>query len=85
MKKRKYTELSELKECLKKKNCSYKKLSDELGISIDAVNNKLNGYTLLNINEMKRMVMLFDMNPGDINRLFITNETITVKKEKSIN
>ena len=63
--------MRELKKFLKKKNISYKKLSDELGISIDAINNKLNGYTLLNINEMKHMVKLFNMEPVDINKYFI--------------
>ena len=42
-----------------------------MGISIDAINNKLNGYTLLNINEMKHMVKLFNMEPVDINKYFI--------------
>ena len=52
-------------------------LSDELGISIDAINNKLNGYTLLNINEMKHMVTLFNMKPVDINKYFIGSESVS--------
>ena len=82
MKKRKYAELRELKKFLKKKKYSYKKLSDELGISIDAINNKLNGYTLLNINEMKRMVTLFNMQPVDINKFFIAGGENSNSEEK---
>ena len=82
LKKRKYAELRELKKFLKKKNFSYKRLSDELGISIDAINNKLNGYTLLNINEMKSMVTLFNMQPTDIKRFFIVGSDNTVNDEK---
>ena len=82
MKKRKYAELRELKKFLKKKNFSYKMLSDELGISIDAINNKLNGYTLLNINEMKHMVTLFNMKPVDINKYFIIGSENVSNEEK---
>ncbi len=82
LKKRKYAELRELKKFLKKKNFSYKRLSDELGISIDAINNKLNGYTLLNINEMKSMVTLFNMQPTDIKRFFIVGSDNTGNDEK---
>ncbi len=83
MKERKYVELSELKEFLKKKKCSYRRLSYELGISIDAVNNKLNGYTLLNINEIKRIVILFNIKPTEVDRLFITNGDIVREEEKA--
>ena len=71
MKEKKYAELKELKNFLKRKNCSYKNLSNELGISIDAINNKLNGYTLLNINEMGIIISVFEMSNKDIKRCFL--------------
>lgn len=79
LKERKYFELKELKKFLKRRNISYKRLSDELGISIDAVNNKLNRYTSLNICEMNQMVMLFNMKPSDISRFFVMGDRIFEK------
>ena len=82
MKEKKYDELKELKNYLKRKNCSYKNLSNVLGISIDAINNKLNGYTLLNISEMNQIVSNFDMSTKDINRCFLPG---SFKNENMVN
>ena len=55
MKKQKAPELKELKKLLHRKNISYKRLSKRLNISVDAVNNKLNGYTLFNSIEILKI------------------------------
>ena len=53
-KERKYTELKRLKKFLKRKNITYNKLSKILDISLDAVNNKLNGYTEMTVIECEK-------------------------------
>jgi transcriptional regulator with XRE-family HTH domain len=67
---KKYSEFSNLKMLMKRRKCSYKKLSDEIGISIDAINNKLNGYTALNIDEAKRISCILKIHPSEFNRYF---------------
>lgn len=70
MKIKKYSEFSNLKILMKRRKYSYKKLSDEIGLSIDAINNKLNGYTALNIEEAKRISCILKIHPSDFNRYF---------------
>lgn len=70
IKQKKYAELVQLKKFLKRKNISYGQLASILGISIDAVNNKLNGYTDLTLSEMNSLIYKFDMSTSDVMKYF---------------
>lgn len=71
MKSKKYDEFTALKKLIKRKNYSYRKLALESGISLNAINNKLNGYTALNIDEAKKISMILKICPSDFNRFFL--------------
>ena len=70
MKKQKAPELKELKKLLHRKNISYKRLSKRLNISVDAVNNKLNGYTLFNSIEILKNSQFLNRDKGNIFKYF---------------
>ncbi len=70
MKKQKAPELKELKKLLRRKNISYKRLSKRLNISVDAVNNKLNGYTLFNSIEIFKISKFLNIEEGIIFKYF---------------
>lgn len=68
---RKYTELKRLKKFLKRKNITYNKLSKILDISLDAVNNKLNGYTEMTVPEMNTIIYELDMKTSEVFECFM--------------
>ncbi len=70
MKKQKAPEIKELKKLLHRKNISYKRLSKRLNISVDAVNNKLNGYTLFNSIEILKISQFLNIEKGNIFKYF---------------
>ena len=70
MKMRKREPLNELKKLLKKRNYSYRKFAEEIHMSVDALNNKLNGYTLFNTWEVDKLVVKLQIEPDEINRYF---------------
>ena len=66
----KYPEMVELKRFLHKKNITYRKLSEIIGISLDAANNKLNGYTDFNRHEMITIYKAFGLTPVQFIKVF---------------
>ncbi len=66
MKKRRYVELVKLKGLMREKKISYRKLSKETKISVDALNNKINGYSLLNTEEIYKIVDVLEISPENI-------------------
>ncbi len=70
-KRHKYGEMKNLKKFLKRKNVSYRDLADILGISLDAVNNKLNGYTPMTVSEMNAVVDELDMKMSEVFECFM--------------
>ena len=54
MKIKKYSELTRLKKLLHKKNLSYRALARQIPMSTDALNNKLNGYSVFKSNEVEQ-------------------------------
>ena len=56
MREKKYEEMTNLKKLIKRKNISYRKLAEDMQMSLNAINNKLNGYTVFNIYEAEKTV-----------------------------
>ena len=80
MKCRKYSEMKELKNLIRRKNMSYRRLAGAIGISTDAINNKLNGYTAFNLYEAEKIINILDISAEDINRYFFGNHCETQQK-----
>lgn len=70
MKRRLYPILNELKGKIRLENKTYKSISQEIGISIDALNNKINGYSSFNIDEVESLIRVLNINPEEIIRYF---------------
>lgn len=66
MKNRKYTVLNSLKIKIREEEENYRSLSRKTGISVNALNNKLNGYSTFNIDEVYKLVECLNINPKDI-------------------
>jgi len=70
LKKKKFQEMTELKLLIKKRNYSYRKLAECMNISLDAVNNKLNGYTALTLSDAEKIIHILGINSKDVNKYF---------------
>jgi transcriptional regulator with XRE-family HTH domain len=62
----KYYDLRALKGLLKEKNINYELLSKDANISMSALNNKLNGYSVFNTIEVDRLVAYLKISPDNI-------------------
>lgn len=69
-KKHKYGEMKNLKKFFRRKNISYRELADILGIGLDTVNNKLNGYTPMTVSEMNTIIYELDMKTREVFECF---------------
>ncbi len=63
---KKYRELVELKGLMREKKVNYRELSKQLSISISALSNKINGYTIFNILEVEKIVSILKIQPERI-------------------
>lgn len=63
---KKYEELSELKGRMRKEGYSYRKLSEETGISVNAINNKLNGYSAMDTDDVELITKTLGILPEEI-------------------
>ena len=68
---RKYEELNCLKGLIREKKYSYKSLSQEMALSVDAINNKLNGYTMLTVYDIVSFMKVLDIDNSQIMKYFL--------------
>lgn len=83
MKVKKYDELNALKGLMTEKKVTYRELSDKSGISLSALNNKINGYSVFNIDELSSIVEILDIDANEIPKYFFPSTLrIAIKAEK---
>ncbi|MDU4480267.1 DUF739 family protein [Clostridium sp.] len=70
MKKRNYEILNALKGKIREENKNYRSLSKETGISVNALNNKLNGYSVFDMREISIIVEKLNIEPDEIIKYF---------------
>lgn len=70
MKKKNYEVLNALKGKIKEEQKNYRSLSKETGISVNALNNKLNGYSVFDMKEVSIVVEKLNIQPNEIIRYF---------------
>ncbi len=79
MKKKKYPELSALKGRMREKGVTYRDLSQNIKMGLNTLNDKLNGYSILNADEVELIVSELEIEPVDIIKYFfprmLRNET----------
>jgi len=70
MKHRKYEELVELKCLFMLKKLNYRNISSGISLSLNAFNDKINGYSIFTTDEVARLVEYAKIDPNDIVRYF---------------
>ena len=70
MKVRKYPELNALKGRIREKKETYRTLAAKMGISTNALNDKVNGYSIFDTDEVSFIVEALDIPDNDLKRLF---------------
>ena len=63
---KRYEELKALKGKMRSEGFTYRKLSEETGISVDAINNKLNGYSVMDADDVELMVKALNIPANEI-------------------
>lgn len=71
----KYPVLCELKGLIRSKGKTYRSLSKETGMSVDSLNNKLNGYSPIDSDDVEVLVSALEIEPNtsDIIKFFLPN------------
>ncbi|EHQ88228.1 helix-turn-helix domain-containing protein [Desulfosporosinus youngiae] len=67
---RKYPELNSLKGRIRERNTSYRKLSGEIGMAVNTLSDKLNGFYALSIPEAEAIAIVLDIPPGQMDKYF---------------
>ena len=57
-----------MKSFMKENNISYRKLAEDMHMSLNAINNKLNGYTVFNIYEAEKMMIILGIGNNEIKK-----------------
>lgn len=70
---KRYEELKELKGKLRSEGYTYRKLSEATGISVDAINNKLNGYSVLDGDDVELIARALNIEADEIILYFFPN------------
>lgn len=71
---RHYAEKKRFKRFFQRRCMSYTKLSELLNISVDALNNKLNGYTSFTTNDVAKIVIYFDLTSDEVIDFFLNED-----------
>ena len=66
----KYPVMSALKGRIREENQTYRSLSNETGISVDAINSKLNGYSAINCDDVELLSEALHIQPDEILKYF---------------
>lgn len=71
----KYPELNKLKGRMREKHETYRSMSKKVGIPLNTLNNKLNGYSIFDVNEAISICSVLDINLDEMNSFFSPDVT----------
>lgn len=69
-KRRKYIELNSLKGRIREQNTSYRKLSESIGIAVNTLSDKINGFYAMSIPEAEAIAVFLDIPPNEMDKYF---------------
>lgn len=78
---KRYEELKALKGKMRSEGFTYRKLSEETGISVDAINNKLNGYSVMDADDVELMAKALNIPANEILLYFFPQMLRNAAKE----
>ncbi len=67
---KKYSELNKLKGKMREKGETYRSMSKKVGIPLNTLNNKLNGYSTFDISEAVLVCSVLDIDLNEISYFF---------------
>jgi len=70
-KRRKYPELNALKGRIRERKTSYRKLAEEVGIAVNTLSDKINGFYAMSCPEMERIAEALEIEPKDVAEFFL--------------
>ncbi|ABO49718.1 hypothetical protein Dred_1184 [Desulforamulus reducens MI-1] len=70
-KKRKYPELTALKGKIREMGTTYRKIAEEMGIGVNTLSDKINGFYAISGPEMEQIATILDINPKDVAYFFM--------------
>jgi len=70
-KKRKYPELTALKGRIRERKTTYRELAADLGIGLNTLSDKINGFYPISGPEMEQLATILDIDPRDIASFFM--------------
>lgn len=80
-KKRKYPELTALKGRIREMGTTYREIAEEMGIGVNTLSDKINGYYAFSCPEMDEIASILDINPKDIAYFFTPARCETQHRE----
>ncbi|MBG9616182.1 MULTISPECIES: helix-turn-helix domain-containing protein [Bacillus] len=69
---RRYPELNYLKGKIRECNSSYRELAKVIGISPTTLNDKINGYSVFDTEEVNKIVKELNIEPNEVVRIFFS-------------
>lgn len=72
-KKKKYPELNALKGLIREKGTSYRKVSNEIGIAVNTLSDKINGFYPINLEEVEKIAKVLSIPDSEIVKYFFPN------------
>ena len=82
MKMQKYPELNALKGRIREKKKTYQLLSKKMGLSKNTLNDKINGYSVFNTDEVSFLVRELEISDNEILRYFFPHMLRNVTNDK---
>ena len=71
-KRRKYSELIYLKGRIRERNTSYRKLSEGIGIAVNTLSDKINGFYAMSIPEAEAIALFLEISPKELDKYFFS-------------
>lgn len=65
-----YTKMWNLKRKMKEEGITYKEMADKIGMGVNTLSDKLNGKSSFNIEEVKKIIDVLEIEPEDIPKYF---------------
>lgn len=72
-KRRKYLKLNLLKGRIRERNTSYRELSEGIGIAVNTLSDKINGFYAMSIPEAEAIALFLEIPPNELDKYFFSS------------
>jgi|GEM_PF-2630029 transcriptional regulator with XRE-family HTH domain len=68
---KRYPELNALKGLIRERGSSYREVAREIGIEINTLSDKINGFQAISVPEIEKISLFLDIDPKDVVKFFM--------------